>query len=255
MKKALALALCLLLTLGAGTSLATVTHTETGEEISYENGVLRVYDRVVFEQIGEKNDYRGVIIADAEVPLAALTKVMDDLLAQLESGEVETLRVLGMEQTIGVELTREIQKMPERDQISALLYLLGLAKAEEMPQSLKDFIASNAPLDIFDEATEQFTVEGGNNVGEIDPDELISRPSEQIVYGYLARGGSARVPFIRIPLEVRYAPRGDFSDLDVSQRTYEEDYTFGYAHHNQAPAKSWGLINVIRGVVDFFQSR
>lgn len=252
MKRALALMLCVALAMTAPAALATVTYTEQGERLTREAGRLHAEDRVVVEHIDAAEVHRGVVIEDAQVPLSALDRVIEDLLAELQAGSVESIRILGMSRAIGPELAREVEQIPIRDKVRALLYLLGLEDAQALPGRLSNFTDAHQPLDIFDTATGKFLCAGAV---EVSPGEFLRYIEDTIQFGYLTGGaqGDPRIPIIRIPFEIQYAAQGEYAGLDRARRTFEESYCFAYANHSQSSEKHWGLVNVVRGEKDYMR--
>lgn len=254
------LSLCLTLTmltasaLGPAALAATVSHSETGERVTYQNGKLSVYDRVVFEAVPKDEPYRGIIINDSPTPLSALTIVLADLLQRIRDDEIKVFRIVALENLVGEETAEKLYRLSILEQVMGLLYVLDLMLEEDLTPALRELMLEQ--LDIFDYAQEAFTLKEPYFPPDTEVEDVLpadfAQGSIESRYGYLtsdeATGEVLRFPYMNISLEILYNDQGGYAAMDESQRTYIENYNFAWASHQELVEKAWGLFSIIRGV-------
>lgn len=247
MKRLLALLLSAMIMLSGSIALATVTNSETGEVVSYDDGTLRVYDRVVFEVIQPTQPFRGIIINDSPTPLAALSTTLNDLLDKLNNGDVENVELAGIENLVGEQDAEKIKTLPLEDRVTALLYVMGMLDAgTEIPQTVVALGLDTK--NVFDPETGEFT----ENIEVIDfTEESIAKASTESGFGYFSRNND-KIPFMRLAMDVVHAAKGEYRNINLDQRTMVENYNFSYEKHEGKTEKGWGLFSIVSGVKSFF---
>lgn len=211
MKRFLSVLLALVLVLSASAALAT--NAASGELVTYQGSVLRLYDIAVFQASKNGESYRGLTVGGSVTPDAAITTVLGSVAQQVAAGTLVSAKLVGLENVIGADAAN-VTSLPLESQAAALATLLaGIDPASITGEA---FDAAFAQTGTMSSAKGTLTLDG------------------------------VSVPFIRVTIEMVYAATGSYADRTEAQRTFYENYNFAYVDG------AWKLIGIVNYAPAFF---